>query len=180
MSCSKAKAGECWTLPQFLKVTNVAEFAEYAAKNYNLDEEPPDAAEEDDSLGYFSDEELQDDEKEEMTDDDFFNLLNQIILEDDTTRKRPPEEECLANREQTIDFADTVGLVNDTTKFDSDVTNHMDEFQQGTANPLPYTGGHWQADAAIGGDANYEDDNQPFEVDEQHNTSTTPEKKHFK
>jgi hypothetical protein len=90
MSCSKAEARECWTLPQFLKVTNNAEFAESAAKNYNLDEDFPDAAEEDDSTGYFSDEELQDDEKEEVTDDDFFNLLNQNILEDDTARKRPP------------------------------------------------------------------------------------------
>jgi len=45
---------------------------------------------------------------------------------------------------------------------------------------LLYAGGHWQADAALGGDANYKDDNQPFEVDEQHNTSTTPEKKHCK
>ncbi len=82
------------------------------------------------------------------------------------------EEEHLTNREQTIDFVDTVGLVNDATKFDADVTNHMDEFQQGTANPIPYAGGHWQADAALGGDANYKDNNQPFEVDEQHNTST--------
>jgi hypothetical protein len=35
--------------------------------------------------------------------------------------------------------------------------------------------------SAVGGDANYEDYNQTFEVDEQHNTyTTTPEKKHFK
>jgi hypothetical protein len=100
MSCSKAEARECWTLPQFLKVTNDAEFAEYAAMNYKLDEDSLDAAEEDESLGYFSDEELQDDEKEVVTDDDFFNLLNQNILEDDTARKRPPEEERLSNREQ--------------------------------------------------------------------------------
>jgi len=33
MSCSKAEACQCWTLPQFLKVTNNAEFAEYAANN---------------------------------------------------------------------------------------------------------------------------------------------------
>ncbi len=94
--------------------------------NYKLDEDSPDAAEEDESLGYFSDEELQDDEKEEVTDDDFFNLLSQHILEDGTARKRPPkeqrltnweqrkrppEEERLTNRVQTIDFADTVGLV---------------------------------------------------------------------
>jgi hypothetical protein len=81
MSCSKAEARQCWTLPQFLKVTNDAEFAEYAPNNYNLDEDSPDAAEQDDSLGFFSDEELQDDEKEEVTDDDFFNLLNQNVLE---------------------------------------------------------------------------------------------------
>jgi hypothetical protein len=115
-----------------------------------------------------------------VTDDDFFNLLIQNILENDTARKRPPKEEHLTNREQNIDFADSVGLVNDATRFDADVTNQMDQFQQGTADPLPYAGGHWQADAALGGDANYKDDNQPFEVDEQHNTSTTPEKKHFK
>jgi hypothetical protein len=91
MTCSKAEARQCWTLPQFLKVTIDAEFAEYAANNYNLDEDSPDAAEQDDSSGYFSDEELQDDEKEEVTDDDFFNLLNQNVLENDTVRKRPPE-----------------------------------------------------------------------------------------
>jgi transposase InsO family protein len=45
MSCSKADARECWTLPQFLKVTNDAEFAEYAANNYILDENSADAAE---------------------------------------------------------------------------------------------------------------------------------------
>jgi hypothetical protein len=54
MSCSKAEANQCWTLPQFLKVTNDDKFAEYAANNYNLDEDSPDAAEQDDSLGYFS------------------------------------------------------------------------------------------------------------------------------
>ena len=45
MSCSKAEARECWTLPQFLKVTNDEEFAEYAAKNYILDEDSSDADE---------------------------------------------------------------------------------------------------------------------------------------
>ncbi len=67
MSCSKAEARECWTLPQFLKVTNDAEFAEYAANNYILDYNSTDAAEKDESSGsgYFSDEELQEDEKEE-------------------------------------------------------------------------------------------------------------------
>ena len=60
MSCSKAEARECWTLPQFLKVTNDAEFAEYAAMKYNLDEDSPDAAEENESSEYFSDEEFQD------------------------------------------------------------------------------------------------------------------------
>ena len=73
-----------------------------------------------------------------------------------------------------------MGLVNDATMFDAEVTYHMDELQRRTADPLPYAGGHWQGDAALGGDANYEDYNQTFEVDEQHNTSTTLEKKHFK
>ncbi len=45
MSCSKAEARECWTLPQFLKVTNDEEFAEYAAKNCILDEDSSGAAE---------------------------------------------------------------------------------------------------------------------------------------
>jgi hypothetical protein len=179
MTCSKAEARQCWTLPQLLKVTNDAEFAEYAANNYNLDEDSPDAAEQDDTSGYFSDEELQDDEKEEVTDDDFFNLLNQNVLENDTTRKRPPEEEHL-NLEEINDFTDMVGLVNDATMFDAEVTYHMDELQRRTANPLPYAGGHWQGNAALGSDANYEDYNQTFKVDEQHNISTTPEKKHFK
>jgi len=87
MSCSKAEARQCWTLPQLLKVTNNAESAEYAANNYNLDEDFTDAAKQDDSPVYFSDEVLQEDEKEEVTDDDFFNLLNQNILENDTARK---------------------------------------------------------------------------------------------
>ena len=51
MSCSKAELHQCWTLPQFLKVTNDAEFAEYAANNYNLDEDSPDATKQDDSSG---------------------------------------------------------------------------------------------------------------------------------
>ena len=112
MSCSKAEARECWTLPQFLKLTNDAEFAEYAAKNYIVDEDSSDAAEQEDSSGYFSDEELQDDEKEEVTDDDFFNLLNQNILETDTARKLPPEEQHL-NLEKGNDFENTVGLLHD-------------------------------------------------------------------
>ena len=106
MSCSKAEARECWTLPQFLKVTNDEEFAEYAAKNYILDEDSSDADEQEDSSGYFSDEELQDNEKEEVTDDDFFNLLNQNILETDSARKQSPEEEHLADDDdhyQTFD-----------------------------------------------------------------------------
>jgi hypothetical protein len=53
MSCFKAEARQCLTLPQFLKVTNDAEFAEYAANNYNLDEDSNDASKQDDSSGYF-------------------------------------------------------------------------------------------------------------------------------
>ena len=100
-------------------------------------------------------------------------------MENDTARKRPPEEEHL-NLEETNNFADTVGLVNDATMFDAEVTYHMDELRRRTADTLPYAGGHWQGDAGLGGDANYVDYNQTFEVHEQHNTSTSPEKKHFK
>jgi hypothetical protein len=118
MSCSKVEAHECWTLPQFLKVTNDVEFAEYAANNYILDEKSTDAAEKDGSLGYFSDEELQEDEKEEVTDDDFFKLLNQKILEEDTARKQPTGEENLN--------VETVGFVNDETMFDAEVIGHIE------------------------------------------------------
>jgi len=105
------------------------------------------------SSGYFSNEELQHDEKEEVTNDDFFNLLNQNILENDTARKPPHKEEHL-NLEETNDFADTVGLVNDTTMFDAEqVTYHIDELQWQTAHPLPYAAGHWQGDEAQDGDA---------------------------
>ena len=49
MSCLKAEASQCWTLPQFLKVTNDAELAEYAVNNYNLDEDPTDVTKQDSS-----------------------------------------------------------------------------------------------------------------------------------
>ena len=142
---------DCWTLPQFLKVSNDAEFAEYAANNYILDEKSTDAAKKDESSGYFSDEELQEDEKEEVTDDDFFKLLNQNILEEDTARKQPTEEENFN--------VETVGFVND--------------------DPLPFTASHWQGDVThdCHDDGDY---NQTFECDEEHNTSVTPEKKHLK
>jgi len=178
MSCSKAEAHQCWTLTQFLKVTNDAEFAEYAANNYNLDEDSTDATKQDDSLGYFSDEELEEDEKEEVTDDDFFNLLNQNILEKDTARKQPPKEEHL-NLEEPNNFADTVGFVNDETMIDAEVIGHIEELQRRTTDPLPIAAGNWQGDAAQGSDADG-DYYQSFEVDEEHVTSTTPEKKHFK
>ncbi len=121
---------------------------------------------------------MQDDEKEEVTDDDFINLLNQNILENDTARKPPPEEEHL-NLEETNDFSDMVGLVNDATMFDAEATYHMDELQRWTANPLPYAAGHWQGDEAQDGYADG-DHYQTFEVDEDHDTSLTLEKKQFK
>jgi hypothetical protein len=87
-----------------------------------------------------------------VTDDDFFNLLNQNILENDTaTRKRPPEEEHL-NLEEPNNFTDTVGFVNDETMFDAEVIGHTEELQWRTAKSLPFAAGHWQGDAAHGGD----------------------------
>jgi hypothetical protein len=176
MSCSKAKARQCWILPQFLKVSNNAEFAEYAANNYNLDEDSSDDAKQDDS-GYFSDEELQEDEKEEVTDDDFFNLLNENILENDTDRNRPPEEEHL-NVEEHNDFADMEGFVNEDTLFDVEVDVHIEELQRKTAESLPFAAGHWQGDEAQDGDADG-DHYQTLEVDEDHDNFLTPEKKQF-
>ncbi len=152
-----------------MKVTNDEEFAEYAAKNYILDEDSSDADEQEDSSGHFSDEELQDDEKEEVTDDDFFNLLNQNILETDTARKPPPEEEHL-NLEEGNDFAGTVGLLHDPPATMSDA-------EQGGV--IPYPAGHLQGDEAHGGDAD-DDHYQTFDVDEDHDTYLSPEKKQFK
>ena len=83
-----------------MKVSNDAEFAEYAANNYILDEKSTDVAENDESSGYFSDEELQEDEKDEVMDDDFLKLLNQNILEEDTARKQPRTEEENHNAHQ--------------------------------------------------------------------------------
>jgi hypothetical protein len=54
-------------------------------------------------------------------------------------------------RNPTI-FADTVGFVNDETMFDAEVIGHIEELQWRTANPLPFAAGHWQGDAAQGGD----------------------------
>ena len=104
-------------------------------------------------------------------DDDFFKLLNQNILEEDTARKQPTEEENLN--------VETVGFVNDETMFDAEVIGHIEELQRLTADPLPFTAGHWQGDVAqdCHDDGDY---NQTFEVNEEHSTSATPEKKHLK
>ncbi len=74
---------------------------------------------------------------------------------------------------------ETVGFVNDKTMFDAEVIRHVEELQRQTTDPLLFAARHWQGDAEQGGDANG-DYNQTFEVDEEHDTSTTPEKKHFK
>jgi len=90
-----------------------------------------------------------------------------------------PEEEHL-NLEETNDFADTVGLVNDATMCDAAQTiYHRDEYQRRTAHPLPYAAGHWQGNKAQDGDADG-DHYQAFKVDEDHDTSLTPEKMQFK
>jgi len=100
-------------------------------------------------------------------------------LENDTARKPPPGEEHL-KLEETNNFADTVGLVNDATMFDAEqVTYHRDELQRRTAHPILYAAGHWQEDEAQDGDADG-DHYQTFKVDEDHDTSLTPEKKQQK
>jgi hypothetical protein len=100
-------------------------------------------------------------------------------LENDTTRKPPPGEEHL-NLEETNTFADTVELVDDTTMFDAEqATYHRDKLHRRTAHPILYAAGHWQEDEAQDGDADG-DYYQTFKVDEDHDTSLTPEKKQFK
>ena len=63
--------------------------------------------------------------------------------------------------------------------FDAEDDVHIEELQRKTAELLLFAAGHWQGDAAQDGDADG-DHYQTFEVDEDHNTSLTPEKKQFK
>ena len=79
ISCSKEEARQCWTVPEWLKVTNDPEFTEYACKNYIIDD---DKIYDDDAEGYFSDGLLPSDEKEEVSDEYFFDHLQDDITED--------------------------------------------------------------------------------------------------
>ena len=72
-----------------------------------------------------------------------------------------------------------MGFVNDDTLFDAEVDVHIEELQRKTTKSLTFAAGHWQRDEAQGGDADG-DHYQTFEVDEDRDTSLTPEKKHFK
>jgi len=63
--------------------------------------------------------------------------------------------------------------------FDAEDDVHIEELQRKTAESLLFAARHWQGDAAEDGDADG-DHYQTFEVDEDHNTSLTPEKKQFK
>ena len=72
-----------------------------------------------------------------------------------------------------------MGFGNEDTLFDAEVDVHIEELQQKTAELLLFAAGHWQGDATQDGDANG-DHYQTFEVDEDHDTSLTQEKKHFK
>ncbi len=81
--------------------------------------------------------------------------------------------------EEHNDFADTEGFVNEDTLFDAEVDVHIEELQRKTAESLPFAAGHWQGDEAQDGDADG-DHYQTFEVDEDHDTSLTLEKKQFK
>ena len=72
-----------------------------------------------------------------------------------------------------------MGFGNEDTLFDAKADVHLEELQRKTAESLPFAAGHWQGDAAQDGDANG-DHYQTFEVDEDHDTSLTPEKTHFK
>ena len=72
-----------------------------------------------------------------------------------------------------------MGFGNEDTLFDAEVDVHTKELQRKTAESLPFAAGHWQGGEAQDGDADG-DHYQTFEVDEDHDTSLTLEKKHFK
>ena len=73
LSCTKEEACQCWTVPQWLKVTNDPEFEAYMWENYYLDDEEPI---EDINDGYLSNGSLPPNEKDEVLDDYFFEHLN--------------------------------------------------------------------------------------------------------
>ncbi len=72
-------------VPKCLKVTNDPQFAEYACKNYIIDNNEicnDDEIGDDDAEGYFSDGSLPSDKKEEVSDENFFDHLQDDIAED--------------------------------------------------------------------------------------------------
>ncbi len=72
-------------MPERLKVTNDPQFAEYAHKNYIIDDDEicnDDKIGNDDTEGYFSDGSLPSDEKEEVSDKYFFDHLQDDMAED--------------------------------------------------------------------------------------------------
>ncbi len=78
-SCLKEKACRCWSVPEWLHVTNDPEFTKYACENYIIND---DKICDDDAKGYFSDGSLPSDEKEEVSDEYFFDHLQDDITED--------------------------------------------------------------------------------------------------
>ncbi len=78
-SCSKEEAQQCWTVPEWLKVTNDPKFTKYARKNYIIDD---DKICDDDAIGYFSDGLLPSDKKEEVSDEYFFDHMQDDITDD--------------------------------------------------------------------------------------------------
>ncbi len=84
-SCSKEEARRCWTVPEWLKVTNDPQFTKYAHKNYIINDDEisnDDKICNDDAKGYFSDGLLPSDKKEEVSDKYFFDHLQDDITED--------------------------------------------------------------------------------------------------
>jgi hypothetical protein len=84
-SCSKEEVQRCWTVPEWLKVTNDPQFTKYACKNYIIDDDEisnDDKICDDDAKGYFSDGSLPSDEKEEVSNEYSFDHLHNDITED--------------------------------------------------------------------------------------------------
>ena len=85
-SCSKEEARTCWTIKEWMEVTNdPGDFVTYAQEHFIIDNNVAEVtAGEDDDSGYFSDGSLPSNEREEVTDDNFLCQLNY-----DTTNDSP-------------------------------------------------------------------------------------------
>ncbi len=88
--CSKEEACKCWTLPEYLHVTNDEAFATYIAQHFYVHDKEYTSnfnAVTDNEFGYLSKEELSKTEENEVSDDYFYaNLFDYKSDNKDETR----------------------------------------------------------------------------------------------